>query len=75
MGKVDLIMPRYSYFCARCDKDFDELHMSFGAAERAERAGVRCPDCGKKSIRSTDPAKAMAGGAFRRYGLSTYGVA
>lgn len=66
-------MPRYSYKCSKCKHVFDELHTSFGAADRAEAEGIACPTChSKKTARNTDPHEAMKGGAFRKYGLYTY---
>lgn len=65
-------MPVYSYTC-KCGKVFDQLHTSFGAAEREEAVGVICPKCGTtRTKRNTDPTEALKGGAFRKYGLHTY---
>lgn len=66
-------MPVYAYKC-KCGHTFDELHTSFGAAERAEKAGITCPKCGssKKTSRNLDPNESMKKGAFRKYGLYTY---
>jgi putative FmdB family regulatory protein len=66
-------MPVYAYKC-KCGHTFDELHTSFGAAKRAEKAGVECPKCGsnKKTERNLDPKESMKKGAFRKYGLYTY---
>lgn len=64
-------MPRYAYSCDGCGAKFDELHTSFGAAERAERDGVICTECGSRRT-ARDEIASMKGGAFRRWGLWTY---
>lgn len=66
-------MPRYAYVCKK-KHAFDELFLSFSSAEAAEAkpGSVRCPDCGSPAERDTSPDTAMAGGAFRKYGLYTY---
>lgn len=66
-------MPRYAYNCD-CGNTFDVLHLSFSGADAAEKEGIACPKCGSvRTARSTKPSESMAGGAFRRYGLWTYG--
>lgn len=66
-------MPKYSYICEECENHFDELHTSFGAADRAEKEGVPCPKCeSRKTARNKNPHESMKGGAFRKYGLYTY---
>lgn len=65
-------MPKYSYTCS-CGHVFDELHTSFGAAEHAEKEGIKCPKCESvKTERTDNPTVAMAGSGFRKYGLYTY---
>lgn len=66
-------MPIYSYKC-KCGNVFDELHTSFGAVERAEAVGVKCPKCGKTSHRNIAPGEAMktTNPLPKRYGLYTY---
>lgn len=67
-------MPRYAYQCSVCEETFDELFLSFSGAAEAEKEGLTCPKgCGKTAKRDTRPEKSMAGGAFRKYGLWTYG--
>lgn len=65
-------MPRYSYTCKQCGKTFDELHTSFGAADRAEVAGIGCHGCGSTKTSRDRGVASMVGGGFRRYGLWTY---
>lgn len=68
-------MPRYAYVC-KCGNSFDVLHLSFSGADSAEKAGIECPKCGTtRTVRNTKPSESMTGGAFRRYGLWTYGGA
>jgi len=67
-------MPIHNYTCT-CGNVFDELHTSFGAAERAEKAGVPCPlDCGGKTTRNTNPNEALktTNPLPKRSGLHTY---
>lgn len=65
-------MPKYSYKC-ECGNVFDELHLSFSGAERAEKEGIVCPKCNTaRTARNDNPAEAMRGGGFRKYGLWTY---
>jgi DNA-directed RNA polymerase subunit RPC12/RpoP len=63
-------VPKYSYVCG-CGHSFDELHLSFGSAERAEAEGIKCPKCGSTKT-TRDTMASMKGGGFRRYGLWTY---
>lgn len=65
-------MPVYAYKC-KCGHAFDELHTSFGAADRAEKAGITCPKCNFSKVkRDTNPEQSMKKGAFRKYGIHTY---
>ena len=67
-------MPYYSYACT-CGNVFDELHTSFGAAERAAKEGILCPECGLYgAVRNTNPSEALktTNPLPKRYGLHTY---
>lgn len=66
-------MPIYAYKC-KCGHTFDQLHTSFGAADRAEKAGIECPKCKSttKTSRNLEPKESMKGGGFNKYGIWTY---
>lgn len=69
-------MPRYNYECSKCGEIFEELFLSFSAADAAEKDGLECPKgCGQQGKRDTNPGRAWAGGSFSRWGLWTYGGA
>lgn len=65
-------MPIYAYKC-KCGHTFDQLHTSFGAADRAEKEGIECPKCkSTKTSRNLVPGESMKGGGFNKYGIWTY---